>query len=378
MNSSQHPLSGLWKPTHIQQLYYGPHCVSKHLMDCLPTPESKAFIITGSSLATKTPLIKNLEKQLGSKHAGTFSNIKQHAPVADLDRATDLVISDTSIDTVISVGGGSAIDSAKAISYRHHEKSEKYLHHVTIPTALSAAECTFFAGYTKEGGEKTAVAHPKISPDAVFYDSSFALYTPGRLWMSTGMRALDHAIELMYHPTSTEMPCRQLALQAAGDLFNYLLKYKDDPKNEDTITRLQLASYASLGFIGYNLGGGLGLSHSLGYALGSPYSIPHGITSCLTLGHVVKLKASSDAEAASQLARVAPFIGLTRSGDDKKDGNAVGDAILDLVKKLGLETRLGEYNVRTEQAAVVTRTATGGQTEGPLYDAVLQIVKRLW
>ena len=77
--SSQSPLSGLWKPTHLQQLFYGSDCVSKHLLECLPNEKSKAFIITGRSLYEKTPVIKNIEKTLGSAHGGTFSKIGQHA-----------------------------------------------------------------------------------------------------------------------------------------------------------------------------------------------------------------------------------------------------------------------------------------------------------
>ena len=85
---------------------------------------------------------------------------------------------------------------------------------------------------------------------------------------SVDLSALDHA-------TATEMPCRQMCLVAAGDLFTYLPKYKANPKDEQVITRLQLAAFASLGFLALNVKGGLGLSHSLGYALGSPYGIPH-------------------------------------------------------------------------------------------------------
>ncbi|KAK4966014.1 hypothetical protein LTR28_003358, partial [Elasticomyces elasticus] len=262
--STQTPLVGLWKPVHLSHLYYGSNSAQKHLLDCLPSPSSKAFIITGSSLATKTSLISSLEKQLGARHAGTFSNMKQHAPIAQLDEATELVLKDDEIDTIISVGGGSPIDSAKAISYRLNEKSGKFLFHIAIPTTLSAAECTLNAGYTNKDGMKTGVASPELAPHVIIYDSSFALETPPRLWLSTGMRAMDHAMELMYHPTSTEMPCRQMALFAAGELFRNLAKYKADPKKEDVITRLQLASYASLGFLGLNVKGALGLSHTLG------------------------------------------------------------------------------------------------------------------
>lgn len=377
-DSSQHPLAGLWKPTQLQRLHYGPNSVKEHLLSCLPTESSKAFIITGSSLASKTPLIKQVEQQLGQRHAGTFSKIGQHAPVAQLDEATKLVLDDDSIDTIISIGGGSPIDSAKAISYRLNEKKKgKFLHHITIPTTLSAAECTMMAGYTNPDGMKTGVSGPELVPHVIIYDSKFALETPPKLWMSTGLRAMDHAIELMYHPTSTEMPCRKLALTAAGDLYTYLPKYKENPKDEDTITRLQLASYGSLGFIGLNIKGGLGLSHTLGYALGSPYSIPHGITSCLTLGHVVKLKAESSADDAEQIARVAPLFGLNKSGDNKKDAVAVGDAILSLVERLGLKTTLTQEKVGKDQIPVITKTATRAES-GPLYDKVEHLVKNLY
>ena len=147
-------LTGLWKPTHLERLYYGPFSVRDNLISCLPSSSSKAFILTGSSLASKTPLIQHVEKRLGSKHhAGTFSNIKPHAPVADLDEAAHILQKDSSIDTIISIGGGSPIDSAKAISLRIHEKSNKYLYHIAIPTTLSAAECTMGAGYTSEDGK---------------------------------------------------------------------------------------------------------------------------------------------------------------------------------------------------------------------------------
>ncbi|KAL1632898.1 hypothetical protein SLS56_003183 [Neofusicoccum ribis] len=375
--ATANPLSGLWKPTHLQALWYGPNSVKSHLLESLPQESSKAFIVTGSSLATKTPLIRQTEELLGPKHhAGTFANIKQHAPVAQLDEATDAVIKDPSIDTIISIGGGSPIDSCKAISYSLNEKVGKYLFHISIPTTLSAAECSMNAGYTQEDGTKTGVANPKLAPHVIIYDAKFALETPPKLWMSTGLRALDHAVELLYHPTATEVPAKDLCLSAASRLFSGLPKYKDDPKNEDNITQLQLASFASLGFLGLNIKGALGLSHTLGYALGSPYSIPHGITSCLTLGHVVKLKAQ-DPQAAAQIARLAPFLGLTRSGDDQQDATEVGGAILDLVKLLGLATTLNEYNVGQDQIPIIVKRATR-QEQGDLYDQVAKLVRALY
>lgn len=376
-DATNNPLSGLWMPTQLQRLHYGSGSVSKHLLDCLPNENSKAFIITGNSLATKTLLVKDVEKLLGSKHAGTFSKIGEHAPVAQLDAATQIVENDSSVDTVISIGGGSPIDSAKAISYRLHDKSGKYLHHIAIPTTLSASECTLMAGYTESNGVKTGVRARELVPSVVLYDASFALHTPARLWTSTGLRAMDHAIELLYHPTASEMPARWLCLQSAASLFQYLPEYKKNPRDEDVITKLQLAAFASLGFLGYNIKGGLGLSHALGYALGSPYGIPHGITSCLTLGHVVKLKAQ-DPEAASQIARLLPFIGETTSGDAKSDAEKVGDGLLKLVRDLELDSDLRNYKVERSEIPVITQRATGGMESGPVYDAVEGLVKGLF
>ncbi|ORY00655.1 hypothetical protein BCR34DRAFT_494412 [Clohesyomyces aquaticus] len=375
-DSTNHPLSGLWQPTQLQKLYYGSKTVVTHLIESLPNEKSKAFIITGNSLATKTPLVKQVEELLSSRHAGTFSKIGEHAPVAQLDEATELVGKDSSIDTVISIGGGSPIDSAKAISYRLHEKNGRWLYHITIPTTLSAGECTMMAGFTESNGVKTGVRGKELVPHVVLYDSSFAVHTPQRLWMSTGMRAMDHAIELLYHPTASEMPARWMVLQAAQSLYQNLQKYKETPKDEDVITKLQLAAFASLGFLGTNIKGGLGLSHALGYALGSPYGIPHGITSCLTLGHVVKLKAE-DPAAAEQIARLVPFLGETTSGDDKKDGELVGEKILQLVKSLGLDQDLRNYKVGQDQIPVIVKRATG-QEEGDVYKKVEGLVKGLF
>ena len=368
------PPSGVWKSTHLERMYYGPYSVRDNLISCLPSSSSKAFIITGSSLASKTPLVQQVEKLLGSSHhAGTFSNIKQHAPVAQLDEATNAVQKESSIDTVISIGGGSPIDSAKAISLRTHAKSNKYLYHIAIPTTLSAAECSMGAGYTVEDGKKTIIADPELAPKIIIYDSKFALETPQRLWLSTGIRSLDHAVELLYHPNATEAPTKPLLLSAIKDIFTYLPKSKTDPKNEDYITRLQLASFNSLFPIGHGIGGGLGLSHAMGYALGSPYGIPHGLTSCISLAGVVRLKAQS-AQVAAKIATALPLIGQSKSGENYKDAMKMADAIEMLIQELGLDIRLKDYGVGSDQVAVVAKTAIKSES-GPLYDGVVKIVE---
>lgn len=284
---------------------------------------------------------------------------------------------DKEVDTVISIGGGSPIDSAKAISYRLHEKSGRWLFHIAIPTTLSASECTMMAGYTDASGLKTGVRARELVPHVVLYDASFAAHTPASLFLSTGLRALDHAVELLYHADVAEMPGRWACLQAAGALVRELPAYRKDAGDEGVVTRLQLAAFASLGFLGTNLKGGLGLSHALGYALGSPYGIPHGVTSCLTLGRVVKLKAKTDEEAAGQVARLLPFLGEGVTGDARRDAERVGERIVELVRELGLETNLNKYGVGTDQIPIIAKRATGKE-EGEVYEKVVELVEGLF
>src|SRR4051812_944879 len=73
---------------------------------------------------------------------------------------------------------------------------------------------------TSNTGLKTSVKSPQLIPQAVLYDSKFGLKTPPVLWLSTGLRAMDHAIETMYHPDTSELT-KMMAMQAAAKLFTY-------------------------------------------------------------------------------------------------------------------------------------------------------------
>ncbi|KAL8911233.1 MAG: hypothetical protein Q9171_003580 [Xanthocarpia ochracea] len=369
-------LSGLWQP-HIQLkcLHYGSGCVEQHLRSTLPTSLSKVVIVTGTSLAAKTPLTL-----LEGHHAGTVSGIRQHGPIADVERAVDTVLSREDVDTVLSLGGGSPIDTAKVISLRVQERRGTFLTHLAIPTTLSAAECTAGGGYTKPDGVKVGFRAPEMGVSAIFYDSQYAQYTPKHLWLSTSMRAMDHAVESMYHPCSTEMPWKVLSLWAVSELFECLPKARDShPHDENVTIRLMLAAYASSGLKGENLKGGMGLSHSLGHALGSPYDISHGTTSCMTLGKVVRLKAYESPETAKQISRLLPLAGGRPMGDNLQDALEVGDRIIGLVDSLELDVGgLSARGVSKDEIPIIARRALGGVVEGPLYDQLVTLVQTLF
>ncbi|ENH99351.1 hypothetical protein COCC4DRAFT_85213 [Bipolaris maydis ATCC 48331] len=337
---------GVYRASPIKLMIYG-NGTSNQLVDVIKElGATKAFIITGRSLYEKTPVIKNIEQTLGAAHGGTFSKIGQHAPIQDIKEATSLMAK-SGCDVLVSIGGGSPIDSAKAIAYYIHQETGKWIPSIAVPTTLSVAETTQNAGFTTEEKHKIAVSHPELVPKAVVYDGDIALHTPLNLWTSTGIRSLDHAVELMYHPLAAEIPTKRMALEAIKDLFTYLPKSKANPDDAEVRTKLFIACYSSLFPFLYT--GGVGLSHSIGHAIGATYSIPHGITSCLSLAPTVHYKASNPEEA-NQIARIIPYIGKQSTGSDEKDSHVVADAIAGLVEELGHKTTLTAYNVPTGEA----------------------------
>ncbi|OAL07241.1 alcohol dehydrogenase [Phaeosphaeriaceae sp. SRC1lsM3a] len=347
-------VKGVYRASPIKLMIYG-NGTSSQLSDVITElGGTKGFIITGRSLYEKTPVIKNIEKSLGSAHGGTFSKIGQHAPIQDIREATALM-SKSGCDVLIAIGGGSPIDSAKAIAYNIHQETGKWIPSIAVPTTLSVAETTQNAGFTTEEKHKIAVSDPELVPKAVVYDGEIAIHTPLNLWTSTGIRSLDHAVELMYHPLASEIPTKRMCLESIKDLFTYLPQSKANPEDAEVRTKLFLACYSSLFPFLYT--GGVGLSHSIGHAIGATYMIPHGITSCLTLAPTVHFKASNPEEA-KQIARIIPYIGKQSTGSDEKDSHIVGDAIAGLVEQLGHKTSLTAYDVPTgdaEEEAIASR-----------------------
>jgi len=206
------------------------------------------------------------------------ATIAQHAPIAQVEQAIKDA-GDAGVDGVVSFGGGGPIDSAKIVALRVGG-----LPHVAMPTTLSVAELAAGAGFTDETGTKGGMRDPKLLPDVVIYDAELTLKTPMELWLSTGIRALDHAVEGFLadgdHPYNDVM-----ALEAIRRLFESLPRAKSDPKDLDVRTENQVAAWFSFTLPGASAAG---LSHVMGKQIGARHGIPHGVTSCLLLPHVMR------------------------------------------------------------------------------------------
>jgi alcohol dehydrogenase class IV len=208
--------------------------------------------------------------------------IAQHAPMAQIDAGVEEA-SSARADGMVSFGGGSAIDAAKIISVRL-ANGGRALPHLAIPTTLSAAELAAGAGFTNEAGDKAGMRDPRLLVETVIYDAALALATPLELWLSTGVRSIDHAVEGFLadgeHPFNDVM-----ALEAIRRLFESLPRAKASPGDLDVRTENQLAAWFSFTLPAASASG---LSHAMGKQIGARYRIPHGVTSCLLLPYVMR------------------------------------------------------------------------------------------
>ncbi|KAI0063598.1 alcohol dehydrogenase IV [Artomyces pyxidatus] len=367
-----------WTNT-LRGIYYGPGSISTALPELLANiGGTKALIVTGKSLFNKTDVVKTVEAVLRSKDAygATFYDIGEHSPIAGI-RAGVKAFKDAGADIIVSVGGGSPVDASKAILYYlQQESGGPYLKQIAVPTTLSAAEYTVGAGYTNDEGTKVSVSSPELAPAGIILDAELTLPTPERLWLSTGIRSLDHAVENLYRPYITP-PQKALCYQALHDLFEYLPKSKANPQDVAVRQKLQLASWMSLFPMKIDKYAPLGLSHSLGHRLGASYSIPHGITSCLTLAPVVRLKAKvASQEDKEDLAAALFYLGQPSTGSIEGDALKLADLIEELVANLGLKSTLTQYNVPPSDIPKIAELALRGETN--LQGDVVKILEGLY
>jgi maleylacetate reductase len=234
--------------------------------------EDRGFVVTGRTLFEETNLVRRIEGILGDRHIGTFSGMSEHTPGSAVEKAAEEA---EEADLLVSVGGGSVIDGAKAVAARLD-----YPNQVAVPTTLSGAEWAHLVGVTDEAARrKSGFADAKAVPPVVILDPEATVFTPEYLWLSTGIRALDHAIEGFLAPG--EHPIEDvLGLEGARQLVEHLPRSKEEPDDLELRLKLQLAAWMS--YFG-PMNTAMGLSHNLGRRLGASYDVPHGYTSCITL-----------------------------------------------------------------------------------------------
>src|SRR5579859_4044098 len=215
-------LSGTHRNSLQEQVIYGRPALEA-LTELAGAFGARLMITSTASLAGPGGLAEQLAKGLGAACVGIFADISAHSPregvVAGAHEARRL-----GADLLVAVGGGSVIDATKVMqlalwagietpdalgAYRAGSGADRAdvaaltvgVRMVAVPTTLSAAEFTPFAGVTDVARHsKEGYAHSLLAPRAVILDPAMTLATPPWLWVSTGMKAVDHAVEQLCNP----------------------------------------------------------------------------------------------------------------------------------------------------------------------------------
>jgi len=308
--------------------------------------------------------VSDLASALGDRVVGIFDDMPAHTPREAVIAATKSARA-ARADLILTFGGGSVTDGAKAVQLclanditdaaamdalrvppgaANSDCEPPTVRQVSIPTTLSAGEFTSLSGVTDERTKtKELFKHPLVIPQAVILDPAATIHTPEWLFLSTGIRAVDHCVEgvcsLESHPYGDAQGLKGLALLADG-----LAAVKADPSDLDARLNCLLGAWMSMGPLASGVP--MGASHGIGYILGALHGVPHGHTSCVMLPPVMRwnLQANADRQALVSAAMGRP-------------NDAAADCLHDLIKKIGMPTTLTEVGVEPEMFQAIAEGA---------------------
>ncbi len=321
----------------------------------------RVFLMVSGTLNRQTDEIDKLRRALGNKCVGTFDRMPPHTPRAAVIAATEQA-REARADLIVTLGGGSITDGAKAVQLclandiRTPEAMDAVrapspvkpptVAQISIPTTLSAGEFSPISGVTDERTKvKELFRHADIVPRAVVLDPAVTRHTPEWLWLSTGIRAVDHCVEGICSNEATPYGDAS-ALHGLSLLAGGLRRVKADPHDMAARLDCQLGSWLSMAPL--VAGVPMGASHGIGYVLGAVFDIPHGHTSCIMLPSVMRWNKAANAP---RQALVAAAMG--------QPGAEAGDVLDAFIRGLGMPRSLGEVKVGREHFDRIAKQAMG-------------------
>ncbi|KAH9920603.1 putative Fe-containing alcohol dehydrogenase [Fomitopsis serialis] len=323
---------------------------------------SKVYLVASTSLNAQTDAVKRLEEALGNKLCGKKIGVKSHTPydeVLQIAKETK----EKGADMIVTLGSSSYSDAGKAalsLNAGHADDKtgwamsspatvkEPTLKLICVPASLSAAEWNEISGCTNPiTRKKQHFSHPAGAPNLIVLDPQLALTTPLHLWLSTGVRAVDHCVETLCTDRSSA-EVKDAAEEGLRALTEGLLKCKEDEKDVAARAECQIGSWKAARNILSKVP--LGASHAITHQLGAFCGIPHGITSCIMLSPVLKYNAAHSPWNAQLQKRVSAIFWsaipdtFVRAGLEEAQADA-GDLVKAFVQALQFPTTLTEVGV---------------------------------
>jgi maleylacetate reductase len=343
-----------WTHTGVaQRIRFGIDALDR-VADVVKEVNGRRVLLITTSGRRQSPAGERLVGRLGRLLASVFDQARPHVPTtvvqAALTRARD-----DGVDCVVSFGGGSCADLAKAVCFFTEQQAglpgtsyldRPALPHIAIPTTYSGAELTGGFGMTDEATHrKQGAGGPTTAPVAAIYDPVVTLDTPPRVSAETGMNALAHGIECAYSPRRTP-EAEAIALACVARVAAALPAVVDQPG--DLRARVAMLEGAALG--GRCLqNASMGVHHGLAQLVGGRTGIPHGLANGILLAHAMRFNAAGAAE---EMARIGAALGTELGGPDDPPG-----AVDRLRARVGLPAGWSDCGVTDDDLAAVARMA---------------------
>lgn len=319
---------------------------------------------------------KELQKRKNDVKIEVFSDVEPNPSTNTVYAGTKMMV-DFQPDTVIALGGGSAMDAAKGMwmFYEHPDTEffgakQKFLdirkrtykiakpektQFVCIPTTSgTGSEVTPFAVITdSETHVKYPLADYALTPDVAIVDPQFVMSVPASVTADTGMDVLTHAIESYVSVMASDYT-RGLSLQAIKLVFDHLENSVKRPDMESREKMHNASTMAGMAFANAFLG----ICHSIAHKIGGEYGIPHGRTNAILLPHIIRYNAKDPSKHAmfpkydyfradTDYADIAKFLGL-KGNTTAELVEALATAAADLGKSVGIDMNLKAQGVSQE------------------------------
>ena len=314
----------------------------------------RAMIMTDAGVRA-AGLTRMVQDALVDFCVGVFDQVAQDTDLGTVDAATNMA-RELKADCIVSVGGGSVIDTGKAVCVTLKKGGKANDHiavnrlmepqtpHIVIPTTSgTGSEVTSSSVIkSKTAGRKVYIIDPYIMPNVAILDPRFTMTLPRGLTVTTAMDAMTHAVEALTS-TIAQPICDGLALQAIRMIRKNLPRAAADGNDEEARIQLQLA--ATMAGWAFTIAQ-VGLAHAMAHTLGAMHNVPHGAACGIVLPAVMRYNVEF---ASDKLALAASALGVNTAGMDQRTAAlAAADAVESLMKEVGHPTRLTDVGVTEE------------------------------
>jgi len=377
-----------WSPTKI---VFGENTALDVAIEVENLKCKKALVVTDRELAKNTDIPERIKKVLGNLCVGIFTDVEPDSGIHIVNQGAKLG-KELGADCIVSVGGGSAIDTAKgmAILLKEGGKLQDYVGfqiltrpqtpHIVIPTtAGTGSEVTYVAVIKDhEEGRKLLFGDYNILPNVAILDPKMTEGLPPKLTAATGMDAMCHAIEAL-HSLQREPIADGMALHAIRLIKEFLPKAVENGK--DMMARGEMLIAANMAGIAFS-NAQLGVVHALAHSVGARFKVHHGLANSILLPACLRYNADACGEVYLDiLSALGVNIGGVRPD---KAGDVIADKIIEFTERLGLPQRLRDVGVPEEGLKECSELALsdGAIVYNPKFisdsEEVLKIYQQAW